>query len=57
MRTHNIPSCLKNRKDIPIMPSDFAICVTLLSSNYFVSNIFYGSKGVRAIEVLLYLIF
>ena len=48
---------LKNWKDIPIMPPDLALQLTLISSNYAWSRIyFHGSKGVRAIEVLLYYI-
>ena len=34
MRTYNILSCYKNRKDIPIMPLDVALWLTLISSNY-----------------------
>ena len=34
MRTHNIPSCLKNQKDISIKPPDLALISTLIGSNY-----------------------
>ena len=38
------------------MLPDLALLLTLISSNYPVSNIFNGSNGVRAIEVLLYIV-
>ena len=34
MRTHNIPSCSKKMEKIPIMFSDLALLLTLISSNY-----------------------
>ena len=34
MRTHYIPSCKRNLKDIPIMPPVLALRLTLISSNY-----------------------
>ena len=34
MKTHNIPSFIENRKDTPILPSDLALWLTLISSNY-----------------------
>ena len=34
MRTHNIPSCLRNRKAIPFVSSDLGLKLTLTSSNY-----------------------
>ena len=34
MSTHNIPTYLKNRKYICIMPPDLALLLTLISSNY-----------------------
>ena len=34
MSTHNIPSCKKNRKDIPIMPPNLAPLATFVVSNY-----------------------
>ena len=34
MRTHNIPSCYRNSKEIFIMPPDLALLLTLVGSNY-----------------------
>ena len=34
MRTHKMPHDKENREDIPIMPPDVALCLTLISSNY-----------------------
>ena len=45
---------LKKRKYIPIMPPALALRLTLIGSNYLcLEHIFYGSKSVWAIEVLL----
>ena len=51
MSIHNIPSCLKNQKDIPIMPPDLALLSTVIGSNYpclelifMVLNVFEPSK-------------
>ena len=34
MNTHHTFMVKKNRKGIPIMPPDLALCLTLISSNY-----------------------
>ena len=34
MRTHNIPSCYRNSKEILIMPPDLVLLLTLVGSNY-----------------------
>ena len=39
------------------MPPDLALWLTLISSNYPSQAYSHGSKGVRAIEVLLYIEF
>ena len=36
------------------MPTDLALCLTLICSNYPCLEHIHGSKGVRAIEVRLY---
>ena len=45
----------ENRKDIPIMPPDLGLWLTLISSNYPCLEHIHGSKEVRAIEVLLFI--
>ena len=58
MKTQHTFTVKKNRKVIPIMPPDLALCLTLISSNYpCLEHIFMvpSSQGVRAIEVRLYL--
>ena len=45
MRTRNIPS------DVRVLPPDVALRLTLISQTYF-----HGSKGVRAIVVLLFMV-
>ena len=34
MRTHNIPRIKENRKIVPIMPPDLALCLTPIRSNF-----------------------
>ena len=56
MRTHNIPSCCRKTKRYPY----YAFWLGAMSNPQWVElplsrTYFHGSKGVRAIEVLLYL--
>ena len=47
----------KIENDIPSMPSDLALWLTPISSNYTRLETFSWFQGVRAIEILLYPIF
>ena len=55
MRTHNIPSYYR-KSEILIMPPDLALLSTLNGSNYPSRTNIHGPKGVRTIEVRLYLL-
>ena len=53
MRTRNILQVKENRKDIPIMPPDLALRLTLISSNYLSLEHIFTVPAKGAIEVLL----
>ena len=57
MSTHNIPSCERKSK---IYPYDASETGDMINTHYLelplIRTYFYVSKGVRAIEVLLYII-